>query len=103
MPTTTPAIVCTFRTEYHAILESLADADETDAMAIIRMRARADTFIERLTEVSTRKLYDLTHKNIDKLIVQEFMGRGGIRFNLEEHAPHRQRHTNFTTKRYGAN
>ena len=74
MPTTTPAIVCTFRTEYHAILESLADADRTDAMAITRMRARADTFIERLTEVSTNKLYDLTHKDTDRLIVQELMG-----------------------------
>ena len=74
MSASTPAIVCTFRTEYHAILESLADADRTDAMAITRMRARADTFIERLTEVSTNKLYDLTHKDTDRLIVQELKG-----------------------------
>lgn len=49
-----PSIIHVFRAEYHSILDSLPDAG-TDGMVLARTRARVDTYLDRLVEVSTRK------------------------------------------------
>ena len=62
MSTGAQSIIHVFRTEYHLILDSLPDCG-TDIVALSKARERADTFLERLVEVSAVKFTSLCSKD----------------------------------------